>query len=77
MAAARGAGEGQAALDLLPLVEAAPAAVADEARAVALLAARPVRCPFPRKPHLFKSRLRHVAAGRRAGPPCGAGVKRL
>ena len=54
-------GEGKAALALLPLVEAAPAAVVDEAHAVALLAARQVTLPLPEEVHLFKSRLRHVA----------------
>jgi hypothetical protein len=54
-------GEGKAALALLPLVEAAPAAVADEAHAVALLAARQVTLPLPEEVRLFKSRLRHVA----------------
>ena len=43
-------------LALLPLVEAAPAAVADEAHRVALLAARQVNLPLPEEVRLFKSR---------------------
>ncbi len=54
-------GEGQAALALLPLVESAPAAVADEARRVALLAARQVEMPLPEELRLFKARLKHLA----------------
>jgi hypothetical protein len=55
-------GEGKAALALLPLVESAPAAVADEAHRVALLAARQVNLPLVEEVRLFKSRLKHLAS---------------
>lgn len=56
-------GEGRAALDLLPLVEGsgAPAAVLDEARRVALLAARQTPVPLAEESRLFKARLRQAA----------------
>ncbi|MBL0311637.1 MAG: hypothetical protein IPP78_02765 [Holophagaceae bacterium] len=59
-------GEGRAALDLLPLIESAsPAptpAVADDARRVALLAARQVKIPLDEEVRLYKARLKHFAA---------------
>lgn len=54
-------GEGQAALAILPLVESAPAVVADEARRVALLAARQAGVPLAEEVRLFKARLKHLA----------------
>lgn len=54
-------GEGQAALDLLPQVEHAAPAVADEARRIALLAARQVDVPVHEESRLFKARLAHAA----------------
>ncbi|MFN8011336.1 MAG: hypothetical protein U0P81_08020 [Holophagaceae bacterium] len=57
-------GEGRAALDILPLVEGAGAspAVLDEARRVALLAARQSKLSLDEETRLFKARLRHAAA---------------
>ncbi len=59
-------GEGRAALDLLPLVESATpaptAAVVDDARRVALLAARQVSLPLGEEVRLYKARLRQYAA---------------
>lgn len=69
-------GEGRAALDLLPLVEGsgAPGAVIDEARRVALLAARQSAVPLAEEARLFKARLRHAAAdGSREPSGFGAG----
>lgn len=54
-------GEGQAALALLPLVESASAAIADEGRRVALLAARQVAVPLDEELRLFKARLKFLA----------------
>ena len=54
-------GEGRAALDLLPLVEGAGPAVADEARRVALLAAQTAALPRPEETRLYQARLRHAA----------------
>ena len=54
-------GEGQAALALLPLVESAPAAIADEGRRVALLAARQAALPLNEEMRLFKARLKFLA----------------
>lgn len=54
-------GEGRAALAILPLLESAPAAVADEARRVALLAARQAGLPLAEEVRLFKARLKHLA----------------
>ena len=55
-------GEGQQALALLPLVEAAGGAPADEARRVALLALRQVAGPLAEEARLYKARLRSLAA---------------
>ncbi|HJV89185.1 MAG TPA: hypothetical protein VJ623_02680 [Holophagaceae bacterium] len=54
-------GEGAAALALLPLVESGPAATADEARGVALLAARQTAVPLAEELRLFKARLKFLA----------------
>jgi hypothetical protein len=54
-------GEGQAALALLPLVEAAPAIIADEGRGVALLAARQSGVPLNEEMRLFQARLKYLA----------------
>lgn len=56
-------GEGRAALDLLGLVEGAgaPAAVLDEARRIALLAARQTPVPLAEETRLFKARLSQAA----------------
>ncbi|HEX7553797.1 MAG TPA: hypothetical protein VF378_09590, partial [Geothrix sp.] len=54
-------GEGQAALALLPLVEAAPAVIADEGRGVALLAARQSGVPLNEEMRLFRARLKFLA----------------
>ncbi len=54
-------GEGKAALALLPLVEAAPAGMADEARRVALQAARQVGVPLSEEVRLYKARLKYLA----------------
>ena len=54
-------GEGKEALALLPLVESAPPAVADEGRRVALLAARQVEMPLSEEARLLKARLAHAA----------------
>jgi hypothetical protein len=55
-------GEGKAALALLPMLEAGPAASADEGRRVALLAMRQVTLPIPEEVRLMQARLRHLAA---------------
>ena len=59
-------GEGQAALNLLPLVESATPtptpAIVDDARRVALLAARQVRVRLSEEVRLYKARLSHFAA---------------
>ncbi len=55
-------GEGQKALDLLPQVESAPPAMADEGRRVALLAARQVTMPITEESRLYKARLAYAAA---------------
>lgn len=55
-------GEGRAALALLPLVEGAAPALADEARRFALLAARQVSVPLGEEVRWMKARLRHAAA---------------
>ena len=54
-------GEGREALALLPKVESASPAVADEARRVALLAARQVEIPLGEESRLFKARLAYAA----------------
>ncbi len=54
-------GEGKAALALLPLVESGPAAIADEARQVALMAVRQAGVPLAEEVRLFKARLKHLA----------------
>lgn len=54
-------GEGKAALALLPLVETAAPATADEARRVALLAARQTQVPAAEELRLMKARLRYLA----------------
>ena len=54
-------GEGAQALALLPLVEGASAAVADEGRRVALLAARQVDIPLEEELRLHRLRLRAAA----------------
>ena len=55
-------GEGSAALALLPLTEAAAPKVADNARRVALLAARQTKVPMAEELRLMKARLRFFAA---------------
>ncbi|MBI3130190.1 MAG: hypothetical protein HYZ13_02425 [Acidobacteria bacterium] len=66
-------GEGRAALALLPLVEAAPPAIADEARRVALLAVILADVPLAEEVRLFKARLKHLAPdGTRPLAPRGA-----
>lgn len=55
-------GEGQKALALLPQVESGPAAMADEGRRVALLAARQVEVPITEEARLYKARLAYAAA---------------
>jgi hypothetical protein len=55
-------GEGRQALALLPQVESAPPAIADEGRRIALLAARQADLPLSEESRLFKARLAHVAA---------------
>ncbi len=69
-------GEGREALALLPLLEPGPAAVADEARRVALLAARQVEVPLAEEIRLYKARLAFLApkgsrpmASQRGGSP--------
>ena len=66
-------GEGQAALNLLPLVELAtptPAsAVIDNARRVALLAARQVQVSLTEEVRLYKDRLKHFSADSRSLRP--------
>ncbi len=64
-------GEGSAALALLPLVESAAPAVADEARRLALLAARQVRVPLTEELRLFRARLKYLAPD--GSRPMGAG----
>jgi predicted Zn-dependent protease len=54
-------GEGREALALLPALEAGPADVADEARRVALLAARQTPVPTSEELRLFRARLRSLA----------------
>jgi hypothetical protein len=54
-------GEGRAALLLLPALEAGPEAVADEARRVALLAARQADVPIGEELRLMRARLRRLA----------------
>jgi hypothetical protein len=66
-------GEGQAALDLLPLVETTP--LADEARRVALLAAQSAALPRAEELRLFKARLRHAAPDGSRSPVALAGYK--
>jgi hypothetical protein len=55
-------GEGAAAMALLPLVESGPAPVADNARRVALLAARQTLVSLDAEMRLMKARLRYRAA---------------
>lgn len=55
-------GEGPQALALLPQVESGPAALADEGRRVALLAARQVEVPLAEEARLYKARLAYAAA---------------
>lgn len=55
-------GEGREALALLPLVEAAGGAPADEARRIALLALRQVEGPLTEEARLYKARLQSLAA---------------
>ena len=54
-------GEGREALALLPLLQSAPPDLADEARRIALLAARQVDLPLPEEASLLKARLAHLA----------------
>ncbi|MDR3672009.1 MAG: hypothetical protein P4L36_14270, partial [Holophaga sp.] len=54
-------GEGRAALDLLPLVESGPPALAFEARRAALLAAQQTPVPRAEEVRLFKARLAFAA----------------
>ena len=68
-------GEGQAALDLLPLVETTP--LADEARRVALLAAQSAALPRAEEMRLFKARLRYAAPDGSRSPLALAGYKDL
>ncbi len=66
-------GEGKAALALLPQVESGPAAMADEGRRVALLAARQVELPIAEEARLYKARLAYAAAdGTRPALDAGA-----
>ncbi|HXC17007.1 MAG TPA: hypothetical protein VNV60_06150 [Holophagaceae bacterium] len=55
-------GEGRQALAMLPQLESAPPAIADEGRRIALLAARQVDLPLNDESRLFKARLAHAAA---------------
>jgi len=54
-------GEGREALALLPQLEKAPPAVADEARRQALLAAQQVSLPLTEEMRLMKARMRYLA----------------
>ncbi len=61
-------GEGKQALAMLPLVESASPAVADEGRRIALRAARQVDVPLSEESRLLKARLAHLAGdGTRPG----------
>ena len=62
-------GEGRAALDLLPGLEAAAPEVADAARRAALLAAQSAALPRAEEARLFKARLRHAAPAGSPGAP--------
>jgi len=64
-------GEGKAALDLLPLVESGPPALADEGRRVALLAAQIEAVPRSEEVRLFKARLRFAAPDGTRSPLAG------
>lgn len=54
-------GEGQQALDLLPLAESGPSAAVDEARRAALLAMRQVEAPLETEVRLWRARLAQLA----------------
>ena len=62
-------GDGRAALDLLPLVEGAAPALADEARRIALLAAQQAPLPRGEEARLYKARLAHAAPDGTRVPP--------